>query len=176
MSIKSLLLRLAIRNGSIAGALALTMIIVLYVADKHPFLVPMIADFRIFLFGLFIFFTLKEYRDKTEGNILYFWQGMVGAYQFIGVFSLVTAIGIMIFSSIEPNFIQEYITLFLQQAEAGKAEVIQQMGKENFERNLEAIRATNGPERAFVYVIQNVWIGLFISIIISVILRKQPKQ
>jgi len=176
MKIKSLLLRLALRNGSIAGLLAITMIIVLYVADKHPFLVPMIADFRIFLFGLFIFFTLKEYRDKTEGNILYFWQGMVGAYQFIGVFSLITAIGIMIFSSIEPNFIQEYITLFLQQAEEGKAEVIQQMGKENFERNLEAIRATNGAERAFVYVIQNIWIGLFISIIISIILRKQPKQ
>jgi hypothetical protein len=176
MKIKSLLLRLALRNGTIAGVLAITMIVVLYVADKHPFLVPMIADFRVFLFGLFIFFTLKEYRDKTEGNILYFWQGMVGAYQFIGFFSLVTAVGILIFSWLEPNFIQQYIALFLEQAEAGKAEVIQQMGKENFERNLAAIRATNGPERAFVYVIQNVWIGLFISIIISVILRKQPKQ
>jgi hypothetical protein len=176
MKIKSLLLRLALRNGTIAGVLAITMIVVLYVADKHPFLVPMIADFRVFLFGLFIFFTLKEYRDKTEGNILYFWQGMVGAYQFIGVFSVITAISIIIFSWIEPNFITQYITLFLEQAEAGKAEVIKQMGKENFERNLAAIRATNGLERAFVYVIQNVWIGLFISIIISVILRKQPKQ
>lgn len=176
MKIKSPLLRVASRNGLIAAVLASSMLIILYAVGKHPFLVPVYADFRIFLFGIFIFFTLKEFRDSYNQQVMYFWQGMMASYAMLGVFSIVTAIVIITLAAVQPNFIQEYISLFIEQARATEAEVIPHMGKENFERNLEAIRATNGPERAFVYFIQSIWIGFFISIIVTIILRKQPKQ
>lgn len=65
---------------------------------------------------------------------------------------------------------------FTEQAHAGSADAIKQIGEENFERNLMALQSTNGPERALVYFLQSLWIGFFISIIISIVLRKQPKQ
>jgi Protein of unknown function (DUF4199) len=175
MKIKSPLLRLALRNGTIAAIIAFSLLIVLYVSGKHPFLIAVYADFRIFLFGVFIFFTLKEYRDQYKQGVLYFWQGMMTSYAFIAVFSVVAALGVIILSEVYPPFIAEYVRLFTEQAHAGAAEAVQQMGEENFERNLQALQATNGYERALVYSLQSVWIGFFISIIISILLRKQPK-
>jgi hypothetical protein len=175
MKINSPLFTIAARNGALAGVMAVTMLIILYVSGKHPFLVPVYADFRIFLFGIFIFFSLKEFRDRHHEGLLYFWQGMVGSYALVAVFSLITAVSIIVFAEVHPAFISDYIQLFTEQAQAGAAEVVEQMGKENFERNLEAIRATNGFERAFVYFVQSIWISLFVSIIVSVLLRKQPK-
>lgn len=176
MKIKSPLWNIALRNGLIAGIMAATMLEILFQSGYHPFLFSIVADFRIFLFGIFIFFSVKEYRDRYKQGLLYFWQGMVMSYAFIAVFAVITAMSILLISSVQPEFISDYIRLFIEQATQGKDEMIKQMGAENFERNLEAIRATNAPERALVYVIQSAWIGLFISIIISIILRKLPKN
>jgi len=172
MKINSPLLGITSRNGAIAGFMAVVMLLVLYAMNKHPFLVPVYADFRIFLFGVFIFFSLKEFRDRHNNGMLYFWHGMMGSYVFIAVFSLLAAIGIIVISLAYPNFITEYVKLFTEQAHAGSADAIKQMGEENFERNLLALQSTNGPERALVYFLQSLWIGFFISIIISIVLRK----
>jgi hypothetical protein len=172
MKIKSPLVTIATRNGAIAAVMVSTILVILYWSGKHPFLVPVYADFRIFLFGVFIFFSLKEFRDRHNQGVLYFWQGMVGSYALVTVFSIIMALFIIGFSLAHPAFIQDYIRLFIEQAQAGSAEVINQMGKENFDRNLQAIQATNGYERAFVYFIQSIWISLFVSIIVSVLLRK----
>jgi hypothetical protein len=175
MKINSPLIAITSRNGAIAGIIATSMLLVLYAINKHPFLVPVYADFRIFLFGIFILFSLKEFRDRHNKGVLYFWQGMIGSYVFIAAFSLLAAIGIVVISRLQPNFIAEYVRLFTEQAQADSKEAILQIGKENFERNLQALQTTNGPERALVYFLQSLWIGFFISIIISIILRKQPK-
>jgi hypothetical protein len=175
MKINSPLITITARNGAIAGLMASTLLLILYAAEKHPFLIPVYADFRIFLFGIFIFFSLKEFRDRNNAGLLYFWQGMMGSYVFIAAFSVITALAIIIIAWVQPDFIAEYVRLFTEQAHAGAAEAIQQMGEENFERNLQALQATNGSERALVYFLQSIWISFFISIVISIILRRQPK-
>jgi hypothetical protein len=54
-------------------------------------------------------------------------------------------------------------------------EDIARVGKETFERNLQDLPSTNMGQIATMYLVQSFGIGLFVSIIMSVILRKQPK-
>jgi hypothetical protein len=53
--------------------------------------------------------------------------------------------------------------------------IIDQLGKDAYERNLSTLPATNGGTLAFDYFIKSLMISFFVSLIISVILRRQPK-
>lgn len=169
------LLATPLKFGAIAGALGAVLDIGLYYIGRHPFLIPVFFDFRIFLFAVFIFVTLKELRDFRYGGILYFWQGLIGSFIFIAAFALIASTGIALFALIVPNFVSAYITLSLEQLKSLPPEVIAQIGKNVYDRNLQMLPATNGFDLALLYFMQSFMIGFFISVIISVILRRQPK-
>lgn len=176
MKINTPLIRVPLRYGVIATLIAFTLVLVLFYAGKHPFLIPMYADFRIFLFGLFIFFSLKEYRDQYQQGTLFFFQGMVASYIFLVSFAVLSASFVWLFAAFNSNFITEFVNLFIEQARAIPTEDIERVGKDNFERNLEEVSHTNAFGLAKLYFRQSLLIGFFISIIVTIILRKQPKQ
>ncbi|HZB13783.1 MAG TPA: hypothetical protein VE467_12175, partial [Chryseolinea sp.] len=55
--------KVSTRYGAAAGILAFILLLVMYYVGRHPLLTSPFLDFRILLFGIFIFFTLKELRD-----------------------------------------------------------------------------------------------------------------
>jgi Protein of unknown function (DUF4199) len=166
---------LAMRNGLIAGALGFILLISLYYMGKHPFLFPIYFDFRIILLSVFIVMTLKEFRDDHQDGILYFGQAMIGSFLFTLIFALVASLLIWTFCLLIPEFVTAYINIAKEQLMAIQPEVIEQLGKDEFERNLNKLPATNGGDLALDYFVKTFIISLFISIIISVILRQQPK-
>ncbi len=176
MKINVPLVKVPIKYGAIASLISLALLLMLFYTGKHPFLIPMYADFRIFLFGVFIFFSLKEYRDQHQQGILYFFQGMVGSYIFLLAFALLSSLFVWGLTQVDNSFVDEFIKLFIEQAGTIPAEDIERVGKDNFERNLEEVSRTNGFGMAKLYFRQSLLIGFFISIIITIILRKQPKQ
>jgi hypothetical protein len=169
------LLQVPLKYGIIAGVLGAALVIGLYYMNRHPFLIPIFLDFRIFLFGVLIFFTLKEMRDFYNGGILYFWQGLIGSFIFTATFATIASTGIGVFILLVPDFLKSYITQSIQQLKMLPPDVIERIGKDVFERNLEILPATNGFDLALLYFTQSFMIGMFISIILSVILRRQPK-
>lgn len=162
-------------NGLIAGVLGAILNILLFYFGKHPLLIPPYFDYRIILMGIFIFFTLKEFRDNYQDGILYFWQGLIGSFLFTTAFGLTAALIIYVFALMEPKFLEEYIRLFTEFLKAWPPEEIERLGKNAYERNLEQLPATNAFDLALQYFLQSYAIGFFISIILSVILRRQPK-
>ena len=169
------IVKVPLKYGLIAGLLATVLVVVFYYLVQHPFLIPVFLDFRIFIFGVFIFFTLKELRDFHYGGILYFWQGLLGSIIFTFAFALVASGCIAFFIAVEPDFLKSYITLSIEQLRALPPDIVERIGKEVYERNLERMPATNGLDLAFLYFAQSFMISFFISIILSVILRSQPK-
>lgn len=173
------LLRVSIRNGLIAGLLATIVLIVLYYVGRHPFLIAPFFDFRIVLFGIFIFFTLKEFRDYHQQGLLYFWQGLFSSFIVVMVASTVAGVGLWVFGTWESAFVSDYVremTAYLQkftEEDLARARI----GKETYERNLEQLPATNISTLVITHFAQGMMIGFFISLIISVILRKtnQPQ-
>jgi hypothetical protein len=124
---------------------------------------------------VFLFFSLKEFRDYHQHGELYFWQGIISSFLFVATFALVASALIAVFSTVVPDFVASYVQLFTDQLKTWKPEDIARVGKENYDRNLMQLPSTNTFDLASLYFMQSFMIGLFISIILSVVLRKQPK-
>lgn len=169
------LLKVSLKYGAIAGLLGAMLVVGLYYMGRHPFLIPVYLDFRIFLFGIFIFFTLKELRDYWFAGVLYFWQGILGSLVFTGTFALIASGCLGMFIWIVPDFLRSYIDQSLEQLKLLPEDIISRIGKDVYERNLEMLPATNGFDLALLYFMQSFMIAFFISIILSVVLRRQPK-
>jgi hypothetical protein len=175
MNFKALLLTSA-KYGAIASVISFAGIVIFYYSGKHPLLFPPYLDFRIILFAIFIFFALKEYRTFVNGDVLYFWEGLIGSLILVTVFSFLCSSFIYIFSITEKNFVPSFVALFKEQAKKFSPEDIEQIGKENFEKSLQNIASTSGYDIAKNYFKQSYLISFFISIVLSVILRRQPKN
>ncbi len=169
------LARVSLRYGVLAGILGSALLIGLYYMHRHPFLIPVFFDFRIILFGFFVFFTLREVRDHYQNGILYFWQGFIASFLFTLCYAFIASMVLMAFMVIEPAFLSDYVNLSVQQLKSLPPEVIERIGEDVYQKNLDMLPATDRLDLAFLYFLQSLMISLFISIILSVILRRQPK-
>jgi hypothetical protein len=173
-SLKPLFLVCA-RYGLIAGGLMIAFLITTYYAGHHPLMIAPYLDFRIVLLGTFIFFALREFRDRFNLGTLHFFQGMIGGYVVVVVAGVLGSLGLILFAEIEKDFVPDYITAMTAYLKTFSEEDIKAIGKDVFERNLSLLPATHSRMLAISYLGQGLLIGMFVSIIVSVILRKQPK-
>ena len=167
--------KVSARYGAIAGVLCIGLVISLFYMDKHPVLVNPFLDFRVFVFSVLLYFSLKEIRDFYQDGLLHFWQGMGGSLLFLAASALISSSGILLFGSWQPAFVSDYVMQFTQQIQNLPPETVERIGKDVIERNLKALPETTLGNLASLYAWQTFQIGFFISIIISVILRRQPK-
>ena len=169
------LVKVSLKYGIIASIIASVLLASLYYLGRHPLLIPVFIDSRLILFGVFIFFTLREIRDYYQSGILYFWQGIFSSFLFTLSFAILSSLTLAAFIRAVPDFLNDYIKLSLQQLRSLPPEVIERIGKDVYIRNIALLPATNGWDLALLYFGQSFMISLFISIILSVILRRQPK-
>jgi hypothetical protein len=169
------LVKVPLKYGVIAGLLGTALLIGVYYMGRHPFLIPVYADYRVMLLGVFVFFTLKEIRDFHQGGELYFSQGVVSAFILVAAFALIASVGVGIFAAFNEGFLSEYIKESMVLLKSMPDDVVQKIGKDTYQRNLELLPSTNGFDLAKLYFVQSFIIGFFVSIILSVILRRQPK-
>jgi len=169
------LLRISTRYGAVAGILAFILLISMYYLGRHPLITSPFLDFRILLFGIFIYFTLKEFRDYEQQGVLYFWQALMGGLGVIVIMTTITSVLLLLFGTLEKGFVRIYITQVTDYLKSFSEEDIKRIGKEIYERNLNALPTTNISKLAITYFVHGLVIGLFVNIILSVILRRQPK-
>ena len=169
------LVKVSLKYGLVAGALGSLILAGLYYMDRHPLVIPVYLDFRIILFAVFIFFTLREIRDYHQAGVLYFWQGIFSSFLFTVFFSVVSSLFLVVFIRVVPAFLDSYIQLSMQQLESLPDAVVEKIGKEVYNRNVALLPGTKSADLAFLFFWQSFMISLFISIILSVILRRQPK-
>lgn len=167
------LLKISARYGVVAGILAFILLVAIYYMGSHPLLVSPFLDFRILLFGVFIFFTLKEFRDYYQNGILFFWQGLAGGTLVTLIATTITSCLLWLFGNWEEEFVISYVNQFTAYLKSFPKEDIDRIGKEIYERNLNALPATNSLDLTQTYFMQGLAIGFFVNIVLSVILRKQ---
>lgn len=169
------LLMISARYGTLGGILGFVLLLAMYYLGRHPLLTSPFLDFRILLYGVFVFFTLKEFRDYEQQGVLYFSQAMVGGLSVVSLMSIITSILLLIFGTIVPDFVTVYITQVTAYIKSFSPEDIERIGKDVYTRNLEALPSTNISNLAVTYFAHGLIIGFFVNIILSVILRRQPK-
>lgn len=169
-----------LKYGLIGSLLTIGVLVVLFFTGKHPLLIPIFFDARILIFGLFIFFGIKEFKDIHNNGILQFWQGMIigiGIYVIIG---LVTGLFIVIFSNIESSFFTEYIDGTVAGLELEKDQLVNQgkitISEEEFQHQVNLLKESSPFVLGFDYFFKSCLLGFFITILLAVILRKSEKR
>lgn len=170
------LVKISLRYSAVAGVLAFVLMLVMFYMGSHPMLVSPFLDFRILLFGVFIFFALREFRDYYQQGVLYYWQGLIGGLTVVLLASGIASVLLYIFALWEPKFVSLYVDQLTDYLRSFPAEDIERIGKDVYQRNLDELPSTNGKDLAQTYFMQGVVIGLFVNLLLSVILRRQPKS
>ena len=169
------LLRVPLRYGLVAGVLGFILLLILYYTNHHPFVIPIYVDFRIALFSIVFVFALKQLRDYYYEGILHFWQGMLATLFITSIFALIVSSCLYFFATNNQEFVQSYIDLSLLQIQAFADEDIDRIGRDVYESGIASLKEADASFLAIRYFWQSFIISFFLSIIISVILRRQPK-
>ena len=111
----------------------------------------------------------------NQDGVLSFAQAMVCSYLLVFVATLIGSVGLLLFAKIESQFISSYVEGMTAYLKTFPEDDIERIGREVYERNLEGLPATNSVKLMITYFGQGIIIGLFVSIVLSAILRRQPK-
>ena len=158
----------------IAGVLGLLAIGVFYYIGKHPFWIFPLFDIRIIFIAIFLFFALREIRDFHLDGILFFWQGLMASAVLLIVMAIITYFGIWVLGSLDSGFVSEYIQTGFEQISNLSPDAEKQIGGPAIEEMRKILPATTVGWMAKRYALQTFVFGTFISIIISIIIRRQP--
>lgn len=167
-------LRVASRYGALSGALVLVFVVSMFYMDTHPFLVNPFLDPRVPVLAIMLFFGLKEFREDYQSGQLYFGQSMVLSFLVTLVCAALCWLGILGFASLVPEFVTGFIQLATEQTKLFTPEDIDRIGKETFQQSLDELKRADKYYMAGRYFFQTFIISFFVSIILSVILRRTP--
>ena len=168
-------IQVAFKYGFFAALLLAAVFIGLFYIDRHPLLIPVVYDVRVLILAIFIFFGVKEFRDYRNNRLLSFWQGML-----IGLILSVTVgflmyITIMAFGAVNETLLSGYLGEMAVQLNENRERFLEAIGEEAYQDALKNLPSTTLGDLAVDYYLKSVAIGLFFTVIISIILRRQQK-
>jgi hypothetical protein len=165
---------LPLRYGLLGSIISIILFLTLYYAGKNPLLIPAILDFRIILFPIILVFAIRDFKENKNKGILHFWQGLSVGFQTVLITSFFTAIFILLFGGlVEEEFVPEYIRLMTDQINSVNEKVIQSIGENAVAKSLELLPSTTIYDLSLDYFLKSLPYGVFLTIIISLILRKK---
>lgn len=165
--------RTCMRYGLMAGALGLVAIAAFFYIGKHPFWIFPLFDVRIILMLIFLIIALREVREYHFGGLLFFWQAMTGSLLFVMVTACTGYLGVWLFGTIDADFLGVYVQQGQEQIARLSPDDIKELGPPAVEELKRTLPLTTLGWMAKRYAIQTIFMGFFISIVISVVLRRQ---
>jgi hypothetical protein len=170
-SLKNRLIAVPLKYGLIGGGVAVLLFIIFYLLDLNPLVNIRLIDMVIL--GIFIFFTLKEFRDMYNNGTLHFWQGMTGGVVNYLTIAIISSIFILVMTVIiDPEMTTNYIEGRILLLQENKQTLIDTMDEDTYKEALAGVEKTTGFDLALDDFLKKSVIGLFLTIIIAIILRK----
>lgn len=169
------LYRVPLKFGAVGAILLSIVLVILFYMGKHPMLIPIIMDFRLIAVPIFVVLAILEFRDFRNRRKLVFWQGMFIGFICYTTMGLGAGVFLLIFTFADQGFLSQFIEISTTQLVENKDQFIQSIGPEAYNANLAKLPSTTGFDLSADYFFKTIIVGLFFTIIISVILRRQPK-
>lgn len=169
------LIRVPLKYGITGGLLVILAFVVLLVSDENPLLV--LQPFDFLLLPLFLFFSIKDFRDNYNGRLMFFWEGMtVGFFCYISIALLSSLFIILFLHWCDCNLLAEFITNKLEILESGKTRLIEEMGQTTYDETYAEVASTTAFIVALDSLMKKCILGLLFTIMLSMILRTKPKN
>lgn len=167
------LLTVPVKYALVGSLLTVVLFFILLFFDKNPLIANRWFDFM--LLPIFIFFSVKEYKKYYNSGFLHFWQGMtVGFFTcfFIAVIAAAFIWSYLSFAS--PELLQEFIIDRTNLITESKENFIEQFGEEVYRKTLADMKLVTPADMAWDDFLRKVFIGLFITSIVAVVMRRLP--
>jgi hypothetical protein len=162
----------AYQFGGIGGILSVLAFIILSFMRTDPTNLGLIFGYVITPISLFL--AIKFFKEYNNKGFLSFAEGMSIGFVTYSLIALISGIGIWVVLLLSPMLFEEIKLSKLDVLQQNQETIITQMGKESFESTLLNVQNMIPWDVAFNDAIWKVIPGLFFTIIISIILRKNP--
>jgi hypothetical protein len=162
-----------LKFGLTGGLIQFLSFLLFYYLGFRPLLNLNTLILDIILIFIFVFFGTKDFKTRFNSGELRFWQGMSVGFVAYMTLSLLSAILLYSYLEfIEPKVIAEYIEqtrVYLENSEIRTEELIT---PEEFKKNLDELEKTSAKILAISAFWKKVFIGLLVTPVSSIILRK----
>lgn len=170
-SFRNKLFAVPFRYGLLGGAVVLMLFLVFYFLELDPLVNIKMID--LLILAIFIFFAVKEFRDQHNHRNLHFWQGMSAGVVTYVTIAVISSIFILLMTvMIDPEMTTNYIEGRIQLLNENKPTLVEAMDEKTFLEAVAGVEKTTPVDLAIDDFIKKSVIGLFLTIIIAVILRK----
>jgi len=167
------IMKVPLKYGTIGAGMIALMFFIFYAAGTNPLVEMQLFDF--FILPVFLFFGLKEYRDAYNQRLMEFWQGMtVGFIVYFTIALLSSSLTWVFVQWVDSSLLASYIANSLSELDQKKVEIIKRMGEDTFLTSQQGVRATNIFDLALDSFLKKTAVGLLLTIMISVIMRRKP--
>ncbi len=173
MYFKSPIVTISFRYGMLAATLSIILFSVLYYFGRNPLLIPSFLDFRLLLFPIFLVFSIRDFKENRNNGLLQFWQGF--SIGMLIVIIVATSMGLYIYllgSVIDHNFTSNYVQTTIHNILQLKEKIIAQIGEDKYKKTLQLLPTTTLFDLALDYFIKSFPLGIFLTILISLVLRR----
>ncbi|WKV13957.1 DUF4199 domain-containing protein [Marivirga harenae] len=172
----SLLVKSPLRFSLIAIFFVVLMFFILIFLDKNPVIYSSNIIFIGPLMAIFLFFSVKIFRD-TNPDGLRFWQGFSIGILYTIFFAAFYAIVLWADGTLfDTNHFDEYRQLITEKIVSGKDMLVDQMGEEGYQEYLKSGESSNSRIIGSLAV-NNVIIGIVLTPLVSLFMRtSEPKR
>jgi hypothetical protein len=132
--------------------------------------------FDVVIFFLFIFFSTKEYRRYQNGGILHFWEGMTIGFLLYAPAIIIFVTALYVHNLVDGSMLAEYQREAMLYLEERKESFLKEMGtEEQYQAQVAAIEEITFHRLVWGAALKKIIVGLFLTPIVSILLRKKPK-
>jgi hypothetical protein len=156
--------------GIFGGILALLGFWVFHLVGLDP--ITMSIVFNFINLSLFIGLSIYYFKKYNNESYLSFAQGMTVGFFTYAIIATVAFIGIYVSFALESNLFAELKTERIEMLESRSEGLIEEVGEEAYLRTLEEVQYMQMYHFPLNDFIWKIIFGLFLSIIISIILRR----
>ncbi|MEM0939105.1 MAG: DUF4199 domain-containing protein [Bacteroidota bacterium] len=164
-----------VKYSIICGVFLFTLFFVSLKFGGNPFFNIRHYFFDIVIFFLFIFFAGKEFKDFKYNGCLHFWQGIsIGFIVFIPA-AIVFSLLLYITFELNPELMEGYRKAAKAFIESKEDILLEEFSSEKLSEQYSAVDVISTSELALKTFWKKLFMGFFVTPIVSIILRRKPK-
>jgi hypothetical protein len=162
----------AYQFGTLGGILSVASFYFLSFLYPDPTNLTLI--FGYFLVPVALFLSIKFFKEYSNSGFLSFAEGMTVGFVTYTLIGLLSALGIWLILLLSPEFFEVIKQVKLKVLMENKETIVSQVGEYSFDLTLENLKLMTPWDVALNDGLWKILPGMFFSIIISIILRKNP--
>ena len=171
--VKKALIRTSLRYGLVGGLIMIAPFFVLLKIGEKPLINLNTLILEGMLMFIFLYIGLREYRDKHNDGVLKFWEGMTSGFMIYICMALVSALIMAVFIFwIDPDYITQYRVEAQEYIKDSITKIEDEEKKEILAQQLSRVSETNQSDLVFDSLFKKIMLGLVLTPIGTVILRK----